>query len=139
MINYAREKNYISPWNITYFNETIKNILDSQIWSSIHTYIHIYLHLNICIHEYVSTYITPIYTCILTKHEYMYKYIFSYVNTYIHIHKYIYVNAYMLHTYCNKPHVLTNNNTCIKITYMHTHSYKDIFYTTYCTPILLCT
>ena len=36
---------------------------------------------------------------------------------YIHIHKYKYVNAYMLHTYCNKPYVLTDVNTCIKITY----------------------
>ena len=77
---------------------------------------HIYLHLNICIHEYVSTYITPIYTCILTQHEYMY------------IHKYIYVNVYMLHTYCNKPHILTNNNTCIKITY---YIYAYAFLQTY--------
>ena len=36
---------------------------------------------------------------------------------YIHIHKYKYVNAYMLHTFYNKPYVLTDNNTCIKITY----------------------
>ena len=89
-------------------------------------YIHTYIYMHTCIyvptfkhyiHKYVYTYITPIYTCILTKHEYVYKYILPYVDMYIHIHKYKYVNAYMLHTYYNKPYVLTNVNTCIKISY----------------------
>ena len=30
IINYAREKNYISPLNIRYLNEIVKNILCNQ-------------------------------------------------------------------------------------------------------------
>ena len=37
IINYAREKNYISPLNIRHFNEMVKNILCKQysLWRSI--------------------------------------------------------------------------------------------------------
>ena len=54
---------------------------------------------------------------------------------YIHIHKYKYVNAYMLPTYYNKPYVLTNVNTCIKITY-YIYTYTNAYIHTKHTKII---
>ena len=74
IINYARKKTYISPWNIRYFNEIVNNYYgnNTQIWNSIYTYTHTYTCMYIYLHSNITS--MNMYTSMYTLHPFIHTY-----------------------------------------------------------------